>query len=395
MTSTAVPSRRPPASAARASFASSSANGWISVRIGISAARARNSRASARVKLATLRRLRSHHSRSYGNSGTRSRWMALIATVPPRSRLRSAVDDDVAGRREGHGRVERGSRFVIARRARGPEREGPLLLAWRPGPDVDLAAPVPGDLERQQRRRPEAEQPEPAAGLDPRHLQRAVADHPAAQERRRGQVVEAVGQAQGEVGPDRHPRRVATVAVPAGEPGIRAQVLAARPAEGADAAGRGEPGDAGPVADAPAGGLGAHRDDPAHRLVSGHDRQPPGGEIALRQLEVGAADRAGGNRQHDLVRRRPGIGAIDRHEGAARRRRRRPQLQRVHRAARSVARRHVPTGGAASAAASAAWASVSSPPGCVPTASIAANIRAGSTVPRAGASSAGRYQAGT
>ena len=50
--------------------------------MGISAASARNSRASSRVKFATERSTRSRHSRSYENAGMPSRWMALIATVP-------------------------------------------------------------------------------------------------------------------------------------------------------------------------------------------------------------------------------------------------------------------------------------------------------------------------
>jgi hypothetical protein len=70
-----------------------SANGCssMSARMGMEAASSMNSRASRRVTFATLRIQRSHQSRSYENSGMRSRWIALIATVPPRSSVRSAA----------------------------------------------------------------------------------------------------------------------------------------------------------------------------------------------------------------------------------------------------------------------------------------------------------------
>jgi len=66
-------------------------NTSMSARTGTAAASSMKSRASMRVTFATLRMQRSHQSRSYGNSGMRSRWMALTATVPPRSTARSAA----------------------------------------------------------------------------------------------------------------------------------------------------------------------------------------------------------------------------------------------------------------------------------------------------------------
>lgn len=67
-------------------------------RTGIAAASARKSRASARVKFATLRIVRSHQRSAYGNSGMRSRWMAFTATVPPRlSARRASITTSPAG----------------------------------------------------------------------------------------------------------------------------------------------------------------------------------------------------------------------------------------------------------------------------------------------------------
>ncbi len=54
----------PPPVAVPPTLPAASGSGWTAVRMGIAAARSRNSRASARVKLATLRRERSHHRRS-------------------------------------------------------------------------------------------------------------------------------------------------------------------------------------------------------------------------------------------------------------------------------------------------------------------------------------------
>jgi hypothetical protein len=66
---------------------------WIStsVRTGMLDASSTKARVSARVTFATLRIDRSHQRCSYGSSGIRSRWMALMATVAPRSSARSAA----------------------------------------------------------------------------------------------------------------------------------------------------------------------------------------------------------------------------------------------------------------------------------------------------------------
>ena len=158
------------------------------------------------------------------------------------------------------------------------------------------------DLQRDQRRGAEAVQAEAAARLDAAALERSVADHAAAQERRRGQIVEPVGQAQREVGAHGGVRRVAAVDVPAGERRPRAQVLASRAALVAGAVGAGQPGDAGAIADAP---VRRRRRRPPRRARRSGGRARWAAvhrEIAFAQLQVGATDAAGGDAQQEHPR---------------------------------------------------------------------------------------------
>ena len=182
-------------------------------------------------------------------------------------------DDDVAGGGEGYRAVERHRRQLVV--GAGPLRSHaarPLLLPRRPRADVDVAAPVQRDLDREQGGGAEAVEAEPAARLDARALERAVADDAAAKERRRLKVAEAFGETQREVGADGDVVLVAAVAVPAGEAGLGAEVLAAGQTLGALAARRRQPADARAVADLPAVDAFADGLDASHYLVSGHDR---------------------------------------------------------------------------------------------------------------------------
>ena len=173
---------------------------------------------------------------------------------------------------------------------------------------MDLAAQVAGDLQGQQRGRTEPEQAEPSAGLDAGHLERAVADDAAAQQRGGGEVVEAVRQSEREVGTDGDPGGVSAVAIPAGEPRVRAEVLAPARAEPADPAGGRQPGDAGAVADRPSADRGADALDAADDLMSRHDRQTACLQVAFDELEVGPTHGAGGDAEDELVRCRLGVG---------------------------------------------------------------------------------------
>ena len=82
---TAAPSIFPSRSAASASFASSSGNGFTVVSIGTRAATSMNRTPSFRVRLATLRITRSSQRSRYGNEGMTLMWIPAQTTVPPRS----------------------------------------------------------------------------------------------------------------------------------------------------------------------------------------------------------------------------------------------------------------------------------------------------------------------
>ena len=148
--STAEPRISPASSIRSASPPSARSNTVVSGRIGISTARSRNARASARVKFATDRRLRSRHSRSYENSGTRSRWIAFTATVPPGPVARSAeTTTEPAG-----ANVTAASRGAGGRSSYPPTHDGPQRCRQLPflvqvAEHRHLAAPVAGDLNRQ------------------------------------------------------------------------------------------------------------------------------------------------------------------------------------------------------------------------------------------------------
>ena len=105
-----------------------------------------------------------------------------------------------------------------------------------------------------------------------------------------------------EIGPGRHLLGVAAVSIPAGEGGLRTQVLSAADAEAAGATGAGQPGDTDPVARAPLGHVGADGNDSAHDLMAGCDGEPPRLQVTLDELEIGPAHGAGPNLDDDLPR---------------------------------------------------------------------------------------------
>src|SRR5580658_6365453 len=107
---------------------------------------------------------------------------------------------------------------------------------------------------------------------------------------------------------------VAAVARKAGKERRVAQVLAPAPAIGAMPAGMAEPGHA----DARAG---RERDpfarslDPAYDLMPRNDRQLGVGQLAVDDMQIGAADAAGLDAQPNLPRPGRGIGPRLHHEG--------------------------------------------------------------------------------
>src|SRR5205807_224125 len=119
-------------------------------------------------------------------------------------------------------------------------------------------------------------------------------------------VVEALGYVVGEGLLHYGPLRVPTVGVPAREPRVDAQVLRPPQAVAADAAGVPQPGDTDAGAHREAGGARAQGLDVAHDLVPGDDGGTLGEQVALGQVQVGAAHPAGGHTDPDLARSRLG-----------------------------------------------------------------------------------------
>ena len=215
-------------------------------------------------------------------------------------------------RREEDGGIKRfrGRRIGFARACR-TELEGERTSLGRPGHDVDAHPAGQRDLRREMRRSAEAVDAEaPAVG----HLgaaQSAVADDAGAQERCRLNVVEAIGQRVGVGLVDECVVGVAAVDIPPGEPGGQTQVLTARNAEAADATGVRQPGHADTIADAPAGAVRPESVDQADHLVAGCDEVPVRDQIALGEMEVGAAHAAHPHLHPHLVWARIGNGALD------------------------------------------------------------------------------------
>ncbi len=100
---------------------------------------------------------------------------------------------------------------------------------------------------------------------------------------------------------------VAAVGVPSGERRVDAEVLVAAPAEPAPAARVAQPGDADPLADVEPRRSRPASLDGADDLVAGHDPWPVRREVALGEVQVGAADAARETRTR--ISPRPGCGS--------------------------------------------------------------------------------------
>jgi hypothetical protein len=127
-----------------------------------------------------------------------------------------------------------------------------------------------------------------------RKAERAVADQPGAEERRRLEVVETVGNRQAVALVCDDPVRVAAVEVVAGEARRLAEVLAAGEAEAARAVRPAEPrhSEALPVL------------RPADDLVAQDEWKLRIRQLAVHDVEIGAADAAGRHAEPDLAGRR-------------------------------------------------------------------------------------------
>ena len=181
---------------------------------------------------------------------------------------------------------------------------------------------------------------------DPDQPQAAVADDAGAEQRGRRHGGHAGRQTVDEPGRRHRVLGEAAVDVPAGEQRVLAEVLLAARAEAAGLVGLVQPRHADAVAGGErrrarlaarrdALGAGSERDDLADDLMAGHHGRAVRRQLALEDVQVGAADAAGQHPQQDLARTRLGHRELDEPERRLRRRSRRRQLHRAHR------RRHV------------------------------------------------------
>src|SRR5262249_38265709 len=150
------------------------------------------------------------------------------------------------------------------------------------------------------------------------HAIAAPADQTGTQKRRRLRVVGCAWQREAEPRIGDRMRRIAAIARIAGEQRRVAEILPALPTIGADSAGVSEPGHANPVAWRKASDIGADRRHPSDDLVPGHDRQLRINELAVNDMQIGAADAASGNLDQDLACARRGYGPLARDERRAR-----------------------------------------------------------------------------
>ena len=173
-------------------------------------------------------------------------------------------------------------------------------LIARPDEGEHAATLSPRHLGDDVRRRAEAVEPEPFGVA--RHGERAVADQPGAEQRRRMSIVALAGEGEAVAFVGDAVVAVAAVQGVAGEARVRAQVLPPAPAIAAGAAGPAEPGDADALPFAEPLDARAERRDAPHDLVPRHDRQPRLGQVAVHHVEIGAADPAGRNTNQDFAR---------------------------------------------------------------------------------------------
>src|SRR4029453_10960863 len=166
-----------------------------------------------------------------------------------------------SGRCEDQRRVQRrGRRFVAPA---GPvdaktPREPLSVSVSRPGEGVDGASLCQRDLRDEMRRGPETVNAERSSLA--RHRIRTISDQPRAQERRRVQIVVAVGQREHEACVGTPDPRVAAIELIAGKASFSAKILPARLAERAMSARRAEPRNADASADGRPSAAGAVSD---------------------------------------------------------------------------------------------------------------------------------------
>jgi hypothetical protein len=210
------------------------------------------------------------------------------------------ADDDSTAGREGDGAIECDGRFVVFCADPLGARSSRLgAVGFAAGGDVDLAVPVAQDVDGERGGGAEAEEADALSRLSAGDAKAAKADDAGAEEGSDVGVIEGVGEWVGEVGADEDVFGIAAVDGVAGEDGVVAEVFFAAAAEGAGAVGSADPGDADAhVVGAIRGGAG---DDLADDLMAEDERPVEEAEVALGDVEVGAADSAGKHAEEDMA----------------------------------------------------------------------------------------------
>jgi hypothetical protein len=147
--------------------------------------------------------------------------------------------------------------------------------------------------------------------------ERPIADDAGAQQRRRGDLVEPIGQPVAEPFVDTAVIGVSAVEVPTGEAGRFAQVLLASAAEPTAAVRTGEPRDADMITNSEAGAVLAYFVDNANDLVTWHHARAPRGQIALSEVKICSAHPTTENAEANLAGRWMRIGQLDKPKGLA------------------------------------------------------------------------------
>jgi hypothetical protein len=154
----------------------------------------------------------------------------------------------------------------------------------------------------------EAEEADSFAGFDPGYAQAAESDDAGAEQGRDVGVIEGGRQGEGEAGADEDVLGVASVDGVARKDGVVAEVFFAAEAVRADAVGSADPGDTDPRAVGKC--RGAAFDDLADDLMAWDELAADGREIALDDVQVGAADSAGKHAEEDVSGDQPGAGDV-------------------------------------------------------------------------------------
>ena len=143
-----------------------------------------------------------------------------------------------------------------------------------------------------------------------RHAQRAMADQPRTQQRRRGRIRVALGQRKA-IGSLRDcVVGIAAIDLVPREERRIAKVLLLGPAKETAAAGMPQPRNADAIATRKLEYAGPDRFDAADDLMAGYDRQARLGQVAVDHVQVGSTNATGCDLYEDLARTRHGIGNI-------------------------------------------------------------------------------------